>query len=217
MLSQQRTLPPVSMIPEAASMASHWHQKSSTDSMRTSSLRFRPRVMRWHQSTRWRPQRRQSVVHAEYTFCGRRLKFAPRASIRALWSRHGPDGSRTLWLPQAGGEECEAMNTSVRARRGARGFSFVELLVTIIIAGIAFAAMVPLFVQAQQKNSADNVRNISLQIAQDKIEKIRQLSSTKRSPMRVWKARPLPAVSSARRGTSASPAVRPGRSLSSIT
>jgi fibronectin type 3 domain-containing protein/type II secretory pathway pseudopilin PulG len=58
----------------------------------------------------------------------------------------------------------------------AAGFSFVELLVTIIIAGIAFAAMVPLFVQAQQKNSADNVRNISLQIAQDKIEKIRQLS-----------------------------------------
>ena len=34
------------------------------------------------------------------------------------------------------------------ARRGEAGFSFVELLVTIIIAGIAFAAMVPLFVQA---------------------------------------------------------------------
>ena len=55
------------------------------------------------------------------------------------------------------------------------GFTFVELLVTIIIAGIAFAAIVPLFVQAQEKNSADNARNVSLQIAQDKIEKIRQL------------------------------------------
>ena len=30
------------------------------------------------------------------------------------------------------------------------GLSFVELLVTIIIAGIAFAAMVPVFVQAAQ-------------------------------------------------------------------
>jgi type II secretory pathway pseudopilin PulG len=58
--------------------------------------------------------------------------------------------------------------------RGA-GFSFVELLVTIIIAGIAFAAMVPLFVQAQGANSADQARNIALQVAQDKIEKVRQL------------------------------------------
>ena len=67
------------------------------------------------------------------------------------------------------------MNTSVRARRGAGGFSFVELLVTIIIAGIAFAAMVPLFVQAQGQNSADQARNIALQVAQDKIERVRQL------------------------------------------
>ena len=47
------------------------------------------------------------------------------------------------------------------ARRGEAGFSFVELLVTIIIAGIAFAAMVPLFVQAQQQTSADQVRNVA--------------------------------------------------------
>ena len=35
------------------------------------------------------------------------------------------------------------MNAQVRARRDARGFSFVELLVTIVIAGIVFVAMVP--------------------------------------------------------------------------
>jgi type II secretory pathway pseudopilin PulG len=58
--------------------------------------------------------------------------------------------------------------------RGA-GFSFVELLVTIIIAGIAFAALVPLFVSAQGKNSDDNMRVMTLQLARDKIEKVRQL------------------------------------------
>ena len=67
------------------------------------------------------------------------------------------------------------MNTSVRGRRDSRGFSFVELLVTIIIAGIAFAAMVPVFVQAQQSNASDNSRNLALGVAQDRIEKIRQL------------------------------------------
>jgi type II secretory pathway pseudopilin PulG len=51
----------------------------------------------------------------------------------------------------------------------------VELLVTIIIAGIAFAAMVPFFVQAQQKNVDDNMRVMTLQLARDKIEKLRQL------------------------------------------
>ena len=61
------------------------------------------------------------------------------------------------------------------ARRGEAGFSFVELLVTIIIAGVAFAAMVPLFVTAQSKNSADNLRIVVTNLAQDKIEKMRQL------------------------------------------
>jgi prepilin-type N-terminal cleavage/methylation domain-containing protein len=55
------------------------------------------------------------------------------------------------------------------------GFSFVELLVTIIIAGIAFAAMVPVFVGASQKSSGDKMRNIALNVAQDRMEKIRQL------------------------------------------
>ena len=54
--------------------------------------------------------------------------------------------------------------------RGA-GFSFVELLVTIIIAAIAFAAMVPVFVGASQKASGDKARNIALNVAQDRLEK----------------------------------------------
>ncbi len=67
------------------------------------------------------------------------------------------------------------MNTSVRARHAERGFSFVELLVTIIIAGIAFAALVPVFVQASQAGQRDKARNLAKSIAQDRIEKIRQL------------------------------------------
>jgi type II secretory pathway pseudopilin PulG len=63
-----------------------------------------------------------------------------------------------------------------RACDRAAGFSFVELLVTIIIAGIAFAAMVPVFVGATQKNSSDSARLQAANVAQDKIEKIRQLS-----------------------------------------
>jgi len=51
----------------------------------------------------------------------------------------------------------------------------VELLVTIIIAAIAFAAMVPVFVGASQKASGDRMRNIALNVAQDRMEKIRQL------------------------------------------
>jgi type II secretory pathway pseudopilin PulG len=60
-------------------------------------------------------------------------------------------------------------------RRGAAGFSFVELLVTIIVAGVAFAVMVPLFVQAQQATSADKMRAVAINVAQDRIEKLRHL------------------------------------------
>lgn len=55
------------------------------------------------------------------------------------------------------------------------GFSFVELLVTIIIAGIAFAALVPVFVGAQQVASGEQQRNAALGLAQDKLEKVRGL------------------------------------------
>lgn len=70
------------------------------------------------------------------------------------------------------------MNTSVRARhaRAARGFSMVELLVTIVLAGIIFAAMVPMFANALKETSRDNFRVTATNIAQDRIEKIRMLN-----------------------------------------
>ena len=58
--------------------------------------------------------------------------------------------------------------------RGA-GFSFVELLVTIIIAAVAFAALVPVFVLAAKKSGQDSSRNIAVNIAQGRLEKIRGL------------------------------------------
>jgi len=68
------------------------------------------------------------------------------------------------------------MNTSVRARHAVRGFSLVELLVTIVLAGIIFAAMVPVFVSALKKSSADGLRVTATNIAQDRIEQVRLLS-----------------------------------------
>jgi type II secretory pathway pseudopilin PulG len=62
----------------------------------------------------------------------------------------------------------------VHPRRGA-GFSFVELLITIVITGIVFAAMVPLFVSSQRAVAGDSLRNSALQLAQDKLEKVRAL------------------------------------------
>jgi len=64
---------------------------------------------------------------------------------------------------------------STHARRGEAGFSFVELLVTIVIAGIAFAAMVPVFVSASQKGQGDTARNVALNVARERVEKIREL------------------------------------------
>jgi prepilin-type N-terminal cleavage/methylation domain-containing protein len=63
------------------------------------------------------------------------------------------------------------------ARRGARGFSMVELLVTMVLAGIIFAAMVPLFVNAMKRTSGDRERITATSIAQDRIEKIRLLAA----------------------------------------
>jgi prepilin-type N-terminal cleavage/methylation domain-containing protein len=60
-------------------------------------------------------------------------------------------------------------------RRTQCGFSMIELVVTVLIAGLAFAAMVPLFVNAQQKNTNDNMRNMAANLAQDKMERIREL------------------------------------------
>ena len=67
------------------------------------------------------------------------------------------------------------MIRSVRTKFAAGGFSMVELLVTIIILGIVFAGMVPLFANVLGKGADDNMRNISAILAQDKIERLRQL------------------------------------------
>jgi type II secretory pathway pseudopilin PulG len=52
----------------------------------------------------------------------------------------------------------------------------VELLVTIVLAGIIFAAMVPLFANVLKRTSGDNLRNVAANIAQDRIEQVRLLS-----------------------------------------
>ena len=64
---------------------------------------------------------------------------------------------------------------STHARRGEAGFSFVELLITIVIAAIAFAAIVPVFVSAQKAGSQDQARIAALNVAQEGLERIRQL------------------------------------------
>lgn len=64
---------------------------------------------------------------------------------------------------------------SWRVRDRQAGLSFMELLVTIIIAGIAFAALVPVFVNAQQASSKEKMRNVAINVAQSRLEKIRDL------------------------------------------
>ena len=51
----------------------------------------------------------------------------------------------------------------------------VELLVTIIIAAIFFAALVPVFVMASRQNSIDRTRTVAMNIAQSRVEAIRSL------------------------------------------
>jgi prepilin-type N-terminal cleavage/methylation domain-containing protein len=60
-------------------------------------------------------------------------------------------------------------------RRGHAGLTLVELLVTIIIAGIAFAAIVPVVVQAMRAGQGDRARALALSVAQDRVEKVREL------------------------------------------
>jgi prepilin-type N-terminal cleavage/methylation domain-containing protein len=66
------------------------------------------------------------------------------------------------------------MSESYSARHG--GFSMIELLVTVVLAGIIFAAMVPMFANALKETSRDNFRVTATNIAQDRIEKIRMLN-----------------------------------------
>ena len=68
--------------------------------------------------------------------------------------------------------------------RRAAGFTLMELLVTIVMAGIIFAAMVPLFLSAEVKSSSDQMRTVAMNLAQDRIEKIRQLPFDQLYPTR---------------------------------
>jgi type II secretory pathway pseudopilin PulG len=61
-------------------------------------------------------------------------------------------------------------------RRGGQiGVTLVELLVTIVVAGIFFAAIVPVFVLAQKTSSGDKARLVAMNVAQSRIELIREL------------------------------------------
>ena len=56
-----------------------------------------------------------------------------------------------------------------------RGFSLIELMITLIVAAIVFAAMIPFFANALGRTSEDEVRVDGNTIAQDRIEQIRLL------------------------------------------
>jgi prepilin-type N-terminal cleavage/methylation domain-containing protein len=67
------------------------------------------------------------------------------------------------------------MRQTSRPAGAGSGFTLVELMVTVLIAGIVFAAMVPLFVTAASKASGNRSRTIAVNAAQARIEAIRAL------------------------------------------
>ena len=63
-------------------------------------------------------------------------------------------------------------------RSAARGFSLVELVVTVVLAGIIFLAMVPLFVSGLKTTSTNTRRVVATNIAQAQLDKVRVLGAT---------------------------------------
>ena len=61
------------------------------------------------------------------------------------------------------------------ARREQRGFSLVELLVTVTLAGIVFVAMVPMFVSVLKGTSTNERRVIATNLGQARLEDARML------------------------------------------
>ena len=68
------------------------------------------------------------------------------------------------------------MRARATLRPGERGFSLVELLVTVVLAGIIFLAMVPLFVSGLKTTSTNTRRIVATNIAQARIESMRMLN-----------------------------------------
>lgn len=60
-------------------------------------------------------------------------------------------------------------------RRSERGVTLVELLVTIVVTVLFFAALVPVFVLAQKTGSGDRARLMAVNVAQSRIELVRDL------------------------------------------
>ncbi len=60
-------------------------------------------------------------------------------------------------------------------RRGNGGFSLVELLVTVVIAGIIFLAMTPLFVSVLKTTSKDRRNILASNLAQARLEAVKML------------------------------------------
>jgi prepilin-type N-terminal cleavage/methylation domain-containing protein len=58
---------------------------------------------------------------------------------------------------------------------GVNGFTLIELLITIIAAGLFFAAMVPVFVMATQQSSTDRARILATNTVQSAIERLRDI------------------------------------------
>jgi prepilin-type N-terminal cleavage/methylation domain-containing protein len=56
------------------------------------------------------------------------------------------------------------------------GFSLIELIVTVVLAGIIFLAMVPLFVSGLKNTSTNTRRVVATNLAQARIEKVRILA-----------------------------------------
>jgi type II secretory pathway pseudopilin PulG len=68
------------------------------------------------------------------------------------------------------------MVSSAKRGRSTAAFNLVELLIVVVLAGIIFAAMVPLFLSAAKGSSDDGIRIAEANIAQDRIEQVRLLS-----------------------------------------
>ena len=70
------------------------------------------------------------------------------------------------------------MRVTAHGRRRERGFSLIELLITIFLAGIIFLAMVPLFVSGLKTTSSNTRRVVATNIAQARLETIKMLAAS---------------------------------------